>query len=122
MTDDRRIVTMVGHSYVSRLNRALRHQYGLAPNYDLPDFRATHLSIPGGNLQAFRRVPFIQTISQSKPDILLVQMGGNDISTLEDNSLTVAVQIYTLSQTYLRLSGAACIYICSLLGQFQTLF
>lgn len=69
---------LVGHSYIRRLERYCR-RHGVV-NYGLPSyFLLEAFSLPGAHLSDLTDI--IQPILNYSPDIMLLDIGGNDMST-----------------------------------------
>lgn len=71
---------IIGHSYVSRLKTALINDQLLQPNFNLQQCVVNCYGIRGGKLGGLQHDVALQTyITQYQPNIILLQIGGNDL-------------------------------------------
>ena len=104
-------VTIAGHSYIKRLEQSIekREIFDIEKSFGLDEFDVKFYGKGGATTGRIRRN--IHKITTSNPDIIFLQIGGNDF-TGEDNSdhQNVGEDIIQLAQA-LRREGAKTIFI-----------
>ena len=90
-------VRIVGHSFVTRLQQFIRRNPGLSANMNLrPDqCSITFSGNPGGTIPRLRRDQ-LPAIRGSSPDIVVLQIGSNDLCDMSISPQTVLDSILDL--------------------------
>ena len=108
-------VALVGHSFISRLEKDMHTRSDMAKDFNLGiELTIKSFYKPGARISNMDE--FIPQIVDFKPDILFLQIGGNDIPQKEPE--VIAEQILDLS-TKLIQSGIKRVYIGQLLKRFE---
>ena len=74
----------------------------------------TYKGKAGGRINTFRSLGMIRQIVEPRPHVILLQVGGNDISTTERNGVLIANRLITLAQDLQNYAYPDYIYICGL--------
>ena len=103
---------VVGHSFIGRLANAAGEHPDIPDDLSLQDHQVNYLYKRGGRLSDIIRM--LPLITKYKPDIVFLQVGGNDISPTVPNGLTIADEILSLAQQIIAQSTCQRVYV----GQF----
>ncbi len=74
-------VLILGHSFIKRLRKDLEKNMipGASPSFHLEGFASIHMNGVGGRTVASLRNENLNFIRQLKPDVLILEMGTNDL-------------------------------------------
>ena len=108
---------IIGHSFVGRLAHAVGSRPELPDNFNLKPHTIDFLYKSGGKITNIRNL--MPLIVHYKPDIVYLQIGGNDIRAVNhDDALRIAAAIMSLAEDILELSSCKRVYIGQLFCRF----
>lgn len=112
---------VLGHSYVRRLATDLSNNFDprASMDFDLPQCSIRLFGVGGRTVQKLRQHDW-QTIQHYAPDIILLEIGANDLSNLPAE--TVGSQIDDLVSEILRVKAAQIVGIAKITKQKCTVF
>ena len=90
-------IVVYGHSYIKRLQYYLQRQFGndhnLGLNYEVANI--TYLGFPGSTVPK-ARYEHLHYIMQSSPDIVYLELGGNDLCFSSVHPISVSSELHEL--------------------------
>ena len=108
-------VVFAGDSYVSKFKAALDTRGNNFPNdLDMAHVEVTYKGKAGGRISTLRSLDMMRQIAEPRPHVILLQVGGNDVSTTERNGVLIANRLMTLAQELQNYADPEYIYICGL--------
>lgn len=111
-------VAVIGHSFVRRLNEHLQsmHSTRLRPGFNLQQCDVRCVGYGGWRVmdkQAFRRY-FHAFLCAFKPNIVVIQTGGNDLSNLSAHPLLIANAMEEITAALLSEYNVRYVVICEI--------